>query len=429
MRVAVVGLVMGTAAALPGADAWAAGPPSPYAFAADAPSVEGSLSTADAERLAQGATYRSSLPVEGAFYYRLELDATSTAYVAVTAVPPPGTTVSATEGMRVSVQDGNSHSCSIDTVSIGTDRSPRPLTALGARDASRAGARCEKAGVYYVVVERIHREESAPDDWDLEIATVSEPRLDQAGETNAPEVWDSASPAPVTGEARRRPGGLGFATAASVGQGAWRDDLLPGETLFYAVPVDWGQQLHATAELSSSGGGDGVVARALTLSLYNPVRGYVDGGGALYDGRQREAGLRALPPVAHPNRYAVADRVSGMRFAGSYYLVVHLSEQVADKFGDGPFGMTLRVRVSGVPKNGPGYAGESDPRGVFAVTGRGGGTVAGGDAVGGDGGGAAGGGDTAMKLLAVGGLGGGTVLLAVLGVWVGVGRRRVGAGG
>ncbi|WP_308280444.1 hypothetical protein [Streptomyces lincolnensis] len=425
-------VVMGTSAALPGAGAWAVGPPSPYAFAADAPSVEGSTSTADAERLAPGTTYRSSLPVEGAFSYRLDLDATSTAYVAVTAVPPPGTTVAATEGMRVSVQDGNSHSCSIDTVSIGADRRPRPLTALGTRDASRAGTRCQEAGAYYLVVERIHKEESAPDAWDLEIATVSEPRLDRAGETNAPEVWDSASPEPVTGEVRRRAGGLGFATATSVGQGAWRDDILPGETLFYAVPVDWGQQLHATAELSSSGGGDGVVARALTLSLYNPVRGYVDGGGVLYDGSQREAGLRALPPVAYPNRNAVADRVSGMRFAGAYYLAVHLSEQVADKFGDGPFGMTLRVGVSGAPKDGPGYVGESEPRGVFAVTGSGGETVAGGDAVGGgggDGGGAVGGGDTSMKLLAVGGIGGGTVLLAVLGVWVGVGRRRVGVGG
>ncbi len=57
-----------------------------------------------------------------------------------------------------------------------------------------------------------------------------------------------------------------------------------------------------------------------------------------------------------------------MRFAGSYYLVVHLAAQVADDFGDGPFGLTLRVRLGGAARTGPEYAGESEPKGVFEVS-------------------------------------------------------------
>ncbi|MGW0332454.1 hypothetical protein ACWD0J_11385 [Streptomyces sp. NPDC003011] len=418
-RPAVVGVVLCLTAAVSGPSARAADPWTSYGFDADAQPVDGATSTGDAEALAPGTTYRSSLPVDGKLSYRLDLDASSTVYVSVTAVPGAGTTVSATDGIRVSVQDANSRSCSIDTASIGTDRRPRPLTALGTRDTSSgAGSRCREAGAYYVHVERVHRTGSSSDTWGLELAAVSEPGLGQAGATSAPEVWNSATPQPVTGEAEARQGASGFAGATAVGQGVWRDDILPGQTLFYAVPVDWGRQLYATAELGSSGDADGLVARALVVSLHNPVRGFVDDASAVYDGSQRAATLDPLPPVSYANRYAVSDRVSGMRFAGSYYLAVRLSEQVADKFGKGPYDLTLRVRVTGTATAGPAYAGEPEPRGVFEATARGGETAAAAEA------GTATRDDTAMRLLAAGGMGTGTALLMGLGVWMVLGRRR-----
>ncbi|MEV2210694.1 hypothetical protein AB0H86_04165 [Streptomyces sp. NPDC050997] len=418
-RAAVVGAVLCLVAMVSGPSARAAGPWDSYGFDANGRSVVGSASTGNATALAPGSTYRSSLPVDGKVYYRLDLDASSTVYVSVTAVPGSGTTVSATDGIKVSVQDADSHSCSIDTASVGTDRRPHPLTALGARDTSRAGSRCKSAGAYYVLVERVHRPGSSSDAWGLELATASEPALKQAGETSAPEVWDSAPPAAATGEATSRQGASGFAGATPVGQGVWRDDIVPGETLFYAVPVDWGQQLYTTAELGSSSDDNGLVARALVVSLYNPVRGFVDDASVVYDGSQRAAELEPLPPVGYANRYDVSDRVSGMRFAGSYYLAVHLSEQVADKFGEGPFDLTLRVRVTGASTAGPGYAGESEPQGVFDVTARGRQTAA-------AEGGTSTDGDTAMRLLAAGGIGMGTALLMGLGVWTALGRRRAG---
>ncbi|WP_406224405.1 hypothetical protein [Streptomyces canus] len=450
-RVAVVGIVLGAVAGAPGSPGFtasaspstsppaspstlaspsaSASPSSSYAFAEDAPSVTGAADTADADILEPGTTYRSSLPSGGKVYYRLQLDGTSTVYVAATAVPPTDAAVTPTEGVRVSLQDADGRSCSAaDTASIGAGRSPRPLTVWGARQLSPSRSLCQGAGTYYVVVERVLRTESSPGDWDLELAPVLEPRLRKAGSTSAPETWDSATPSPPAGAAVRVRGGGGFGSATALKQGVWRDDVRPGQTLFYEVPVDWGQQVYATADLSSSSGGGaggGFVPGGVNLALYNPVRGLVDATSISYNGSQKSGALAALPPVGYDNRYAVSDRVNGMRFAGAYYLVVHLAARVGEEFGDGPIGLVLRVRVTGETTVGPGYAGQSKPSGIFQVglLGRGSGAAAGqADPSVGDGGG--GGGDAGMKLVAVGGIGAGTVVLVVLGVWVVVGRRR-----
>ncbi|WP_437045875.1 hypothetical protein [Streptomyces sp. enrichment culture] len=411
--------VLCATAATPDRGAAATGPPDGYAFAADARPVEGADSAADAVRLAPGGTYRSSLPGNGTVHYRLPLDGTSNAYVAVTAVPRPGTAVSAADGIRVSVRDGDGGSCSLDSASVGAARSPRPVTAWGLRELSSGRTRCRDAGTYHVTVERTGPRRTAPDAWDLELAVFREPAPERPGATLAPGAWDSASPAPPAGEPRNRRGGAGFAGAAPLGQGVWRDGIRPGQTLFYAVPVDWGQQLYATAELDGSGGGRGYVPGAVRLALHNPARGRVADAGSGYGGGRTSVALAPVPPVAYANRHAAAGKVRGMRFAGAYYLVVHLAAGVADDFGAGPFGLTLRVRVRGSAQPGPAYAGESVPRGVFEVA-RGERAAAPGDR--------GAGGDPVMTAVAVGGIGAGSLLLAGLGVWTVTARRRAAAG-
>ncbi|MFF8591728.1 hypothetical protein ACF061_09800 [Streptomyces sp. NPDC015220] len=415
VRSAAAAALLGLSAAVPGPRAVAAGAPGPYDFTGGARSVSGAPTTADARPLEPGRTYRSSLPRNGKLYYRLRLDAASTAYVSATAVPGAGTTVSATDGLRVSVRDAHGGSCSYQATRFGTSRSPHPVAAWGAREASAGHTLCQGAGTYYVYVERIDASGSSPDTWPLELAVVTEPPLAAAGATRAPGTWDSASPGPVTGRAGDRAGGAGFATASPVGQGIWRDRVRPGQTLFYRVPVDWGQQLHATAELGGASGGSGYADGALTLALYNPVRGCVEEAYAGYSGRRTSAALAPLPPVAYANRYGFADQVKAVRFAGSYYLVVHLADQTAEVFGAGPYDLTLRVRVDGAAGPGPGYAGQSEPRNRFEVTAQDRNAAAPAGPAGGA---------TALRALAVGGIGSGTAVLAALGVWTLAARRR-----
>ncbi|EPJ38784.1 hypothetical protein STAFG_4192 [Streptomyces afghaniensis 772] len=425
VRLGAVAVVLGTTAAVvPGQAAAAAGAsgtaqsPSPYAFADDARSVKGARSTADAVALTPGTAYKSSLPSSGKVNYRLELDATSNAYVSVTAVPSPGSTVSVIDGIKVSVQDDDGTPCSDERASFGAARSPHPIAAWGRREISPTKPLCREAGTYYVTVERVDPkgEGSSPGAWDLELVAMTEPRTAKTGPTSAPEVWNSASPQPLQGEAEDRRGGAGFTGATPLDQGVWRDDIRPGQTLFYEVPVDWGQQLQVTADLgSSASGGTGYTPDALDLDLYNPARGPVADVGVGYNGGQKSGSLPPLPPVDHANRNAAIGQIGAMRFAGSYYLVAHLAESVADTFGDGPFPMTLRVKVSGQARSGPAYVGESEPKGVFEVSEQDREAAAEG---------VAGGDDTAMRVVAVGGIGTGSALLVGLGVWTVVARRR-----
>lgn len=401
-----------------------------YAFTPGARTVVGAPDTASAAELDARHTYRSSLPRAGRLYYRLRLTAAETAYVPVTAVPPSDAVVSATDGIRVSLRNANGTSCSYASARFGAGISPRPVTALGQRETGKA--LCQGGGTYYLLVERL--DSGRPDAtagagrWDLEIAPVTEPGLVRAGSTTPPPDGDSASPEPPSGRPRERSGGSGFATARTVGQGVWHTALTPGETRFYKVPLDWGRRLHASAELGGAQG-HGYVGGALTLSLYNPVRGAVDDTSAGYTGTAKPTALAPLPPVEYANRYAVPAGVTSVRFAGDYYLVVHLSTRLAEPFGPGPYEVTLRVRVDGRAHAGPGYDGGPVPEDVFtiseadraaALSGGLGDAVTG--AAGGQGAGD-GGGDGVMRLVAVGGIGSGTALLLVLGGWTVAARR------
>ncbi|MGW2885412.1 hypothetical protein ACWDDN_08670 [Streptomyces griseoruber] len=427
LRAVVLGVLLGSAVPAPAA---VAAPDVPsYVFADDVREARAATGASEAVRLESGATYKSSLEGGRKAYYRLELDAESTTYVAVTAIPRPGSTPAVGDGITVSVQDADSGSCSFESATIGAARSPQPVTAWGAREIRPGKGLCQRAGTYYVVVERSDTGtgETAADPWDLELAPVTEPALAGPGDTSTPRAWDSATPAPPPGEPVVRPGGAGFTAATAVGQGVWRDEVVPGETVFYRVPVDWGQQLYAEADLAGgtsssasgtgAGTGTGYVVDALELTLYNPVRAKVVARGTGYGGSQKSAALDPVPPVRYANRYAPTDPQNSLRFAGSYYLVVHLSTQVAEQFGDGPYEVTLGVRLGGTPEPGPGYLGRPVPSGVFGTdpgTGRSGGSAGAGD-------------DPVMRAVAAAGIGTGSALLLFLGGWTLIARRRASA--
>ncbi|MEU2063640.1 hypothetical protein [Streptomyces sp. NPDC013455] len=392
------------------------GRPGAYAFAPGARTVEGAGAAADAALLEPGRTYRSSLPRDGRLYYRLRLAAKDTAYVPVTAVPPADATVTSTDGIRVSLRDAHGTSCAYASARFGAGLSPRPVTAVGQREAGKA--LCQGGGTYHLLVERLDEQGSgaAAQDrpWDLEIAPATEPGLARAGATTAPPAPGSATPEPLAGTARDRRGGTGFATARPLGQGVWRTGLVPGETRFYKVPLEWGRRLHATAGLSGAPG-HGYVGGALDLSVHNPVRGHVGDLALGYTGTAKSAALAPLPPVEYANRYAVPTGVTTVRFAGDYYLVLHLSARLADTFGRGPFEVTLRIRVDGRAHAGPEYAGRPVPADVFTVTEQDREAVPTGATGGVD--------HRLMRVLAVGGIGGGTALLLLLGGWTVAARR------
>ncbi|MEU2431445.1 hypothetical protein ABZ611_18355 [Streptomyces sp. NPDC007861] len=420
-RVALAGMAaMCAVVALPGQVARAAGEPSAYTFDSGAERVRGAVTSSETESLKPGSVYRDTIKKDGKLYYRVDLDAETNAYVSVVVVPRQGAEAEYGDGVKVVLEDGSSTQCSSENAQFESAAYTRPIAAYAHRTIEPDSSTCQERGAYYVVVERTTKAPSAADDWDLEIRYDTEPGLKAAGPTEAPEDWPSASPAPPAGGPQKRLGGTSYSDAMSLGTGEWRDDIKPGQTRFYRVPVDWGQQLFVQADLGSSAAGDEYIGNAFVLSLDNPARGHVDQNTLSYQGKQTSMALDPLPPVAYRNRYASDSTVSAVRFAGWYYLSASISPEVAEEYGDTAVPLTLRVNVTGSANAGPGYDGDA---GVFAVT----------DddqeaAADGQSGPGAARSDT-MKVVATAGIGAGTVLVLGLGVWTLLARRAAGRTG
>lgn len=410
---------LGLFGALPGLSgtARAAEGPTAYALDPDAESVEGGTSTSDARRLDESTTYRDSIESGKTRFYQLDLDDGENAYVSATAVPALGSRVEFGDTFTVEMRDGDGEKCDSRQVQVlPTGDYPKPLTAYVTRtlDGKEFGS-CKEAGRYYVSVRRESKPASTQDAWDLELRFLSEPKLSAAGPTGAAGGWSSASPEPPSGAPEARAGGAGFSDATKLGAGEWTAKIDPGESLFYRVPVDWGQQLFTSAELGRSEG-SGIVSGAVSLAVYNPARGLVDSTETMsYNGERKSTVTDPAPPVDYANRFRYAANEKAMRFAGWYYVRVSLSPEVGERFGRQPYDLTLGVSVDGTAKDGPAYDG---PAGEFSVADAG--VEQAGD--GRNPGDAAGGGT--MTLVAAGGIGMGTVLVLGLGGWALLARRR-----
>ncbi|MFD8011010.1 hypothetical protein [Streptomyces sp. NPDC058955] len=405
---------VGTLTALPAAAAEDAPLPA-YAFDPSGQRIQGAASSADAVALEPGKTYRDTLKKDGAVYYRLNLDTTKNSYVSAVAVPKPGGKAEYGDGFRIEIQDGSGNRCGYQEVNFATGDHVRPLTGYARRMVHPDLSQCQDAGTYYVLVERESDATSTPDDWELELQHVTEPLLKKNGPDKLPESWPSGTPAPPAGGPQVREGGAGFHTAVSLKEGEWRADIRPGQTLFWRVPVDWGQQLFATAELGSSNAGDELVSNALALGLDNPARGFVDLQTVSYSGKPATAALAPQRPVAHANRSSYESATTAVQFAGWYYLTATLSPEIAEEYADTALPLILRVNVRGEKTPAPDY--DADP-GIFQVTGEDRDAAASGAS-----GAAAADGNTLMVALAAGGLGLGTVLLVGLGAWTLLARR------
>ncbi|QNP64225.1 hypothetical protein [Streptomyces genisteinicus] len=421
-RPALAGIAAACAVAVLPAPAAAAPEPGPYAFDRAAKPVSGTAVNTNGPSLQAGSVYKDRIGAGEKRYYRIDLDAVSNAYVSAVAVPEPATAVTYADELSVSVENRSGTACSEGEARFGSAAFPRPVADYASRRVDKESSTCQEAGTYYVLLERKGEAAASPEPWEVEIRFVTEPGLSGQGPTAAPDNWPSASPAAPAGGPVARAGGNGFHDATGLTQGEWQDEIRPGRTLFYRVPVDWGRQLFVSADLGSSTAADpGSVSNALVVALHNPALGLVDEeSGVYYDGKQKTLALDPLPPVAHENRYDSDSTVSAMRFAGWYYLSVTLSPEIAGEFGDGPLPLTLRVNVEGDARSGPAYDG---PAGDFQVTdddreaadsGRNAAEEADG---------------ATMRVVAAAGIGTGTLLVLALGLWTLLARRGAAARG
>lgn len=390
---------------------------SPYRTADGAKKAPGAKSSADAPMLRPG-IYTDTIGPGEVLYYAVTLDAKSGPFLSAVALPRPGASVAYGDGLRVVLESSDGTECSTGDASFGSGEQARPIADYAFRTVTEDGP-CHQGGPYYFRVERTSDPASDKARWPIEIRYMSEPGVRGTTPTAPPTRWNSASPSPPAGQPQQRRGGTGFNDAPALEDGVWKDRLRPGETRFYRIPLDWGQQLSGSLELANASmtKDSGYASGGLTYELYNTARGRVDGNSAGYDGEQRAVPLERTAPVAYTNRYNTSNReASGMRFAGWYYLVVSIHPEVGT-FTTGTIPLTLRLHVDGGPNAGPQYDGDAAAAG-FGLTD--------GDRK------AAEKGLTAaesarrdsLRFVAVAGIGTGTVLLLGLGAWTLAGRRR-----
>ncbi|MEU3721223.1 hypothetical protein [Streptomyces sp. NPDC031705] len=408
-----------------GAPSGSARPVPPYRPADGAKPVRGAASTADAPPLEAGTFYEDTL-APGERVYRLALDGTSTVYVSAVLHPPAGSRTGYGDGLEVEVMTSGGRACPNNPGRASFGYDPVPLGAVGQRRLEE-DAECQSPGTYYAKVTRTAAKDSSQEAWPVELLVMREP-APAAGTapTTAPGVWPSASPAlPVTDPVART-GGTGFNDARALGPGVWRDDLRPGQTRFYRVPLDWGQQLGIGAEIAKARMTKdyGSAANGLTVSVYSPYRGLVESKDTSYDGKQAAVTLPRTAPVAYENRFSDATAARPVRVAGWYYVAVTLGGKVGEFIEDAtPVPLTLRLDVSGGPAKAPGYreslaaagfgVGEADraaaKEGLTAPEA----AAARDDA-------------SVMRVVMVAGFGTGAVLLLGLGGWILLARRGAG---
>ncbi|MFE5858076.1 hypothetical protein ACFQ61_33280 [Streptomyces sp. NPDC056500] len=331
---------------------------SSYETAPDAQPVKGASSaSAGGPRLTPG-TYVDTISSGERKFYRVALDGTSNAYVSAVLAPPRDGTVSATDGIRVSLRSAEGAQCSVSNDITFGGTTPLPVADYSTRRIGK-GRECQTAGDYVYSVEWIGSSgASTASRWPVELKYMKEPGL-KAGAVmpSAPASWNTRLPQRVKGEAKGASGGSGFYDATPVGHGVWRDRLNPGESRFYRVPIDWGQQLFVDGDFGDAASDASSVAAGLRMTVFNTARGFVDDTGGDYRGTPTTLSM-STAPAAFANRISDQDDRSAMRFSGWYYLRISLDQRIS-----GPLPVTLRVGISGEPQDGPEYEGDATDAG------------------------------------------------------------------
>ncbi|MER7461817.1 hypothetical protein [Streptomyces sp. NPDC097981] len=423
-RAVLVGAAaLGLAAGLPGAVHAAPAPPQPaYRTADGAKKIEGGANSADAPLVAAGTVYTDTL-AQGERFYRLSLDDRSSVYFSAVVQPASGVAYDYGDAVEVEIMTSEGKRCPANPgrSSFGPDTAPVSVVA-GRR--LEEDAECQSAGVYFAKVTRSVGKDSGLRPLPVELRLQREPGLASgSAPAAAPSVWPSASPTlPVT-DAVTRVGGTGFNDARALGSGVWRDDLKPGQTRFYRVPLDWGQQLGLGAEIANARmtKSSGYASAGLRVTLYSPFRAEMADKDISYDGKQAGFTLPKTAPVTYENRFAADTGVRQARVAGWYYIAVTLGGKVAGFTEDAAaVPLTLRLDVTGKAARVPVYK--------ESLTAAGFGVGAADRAAAEDGltapeAAEAAGTRAVMRVVSAAGFGTGTVLLLVLGGWILLARR------
>lgn len=324
--------------------------------------IEGALTRDAAPALVPG-QYLDTIGPGEKRYYAVDLDDVSTVDFSATAVPQPGAAVDTFDVLRTRIAYGTDNSCETSTEHFFQKEGATPLTSAVARIPNEKGTgACDRAGRYWLVVERESKPGSDAARWPLELTYgVEEPLAKGLTPAQSQPEYGKGdkkdAPLP-TGDPRDVTGGTGFNDAKEIGQGVWRDKVLPSQTLWYKVPVGWGQQLWYDVEFANE---PTVHPRCGPTEprrfSRRPGRRSVAAPGSfspqtIYNGRPMALEMGTVP-VAWTNRHENNPNVIPVHTTGGFYIAVTLGAKAAEIAENPQIGVVLRVAVMGDELAGP----------------------------------------------------------------------------
>jgi Ca-activated chloride channel family protein len=323
--------------------------------------VSGTRQAAGAPTLTPGA-YLDRIGPNDTRYYAVDVPAGYTLYATASAVSPDD----GTDYLMYTSRFAGEEDCFDYGSGLKTD-GPVVTAALRwvAPDARSSpsstpggGGPCDKAGVQLIQV-KLDAVFQTDQTSALELLIGLEPPV--TGDAGPAGTKERADFTPPRGEPKDVVGGGSFGSASIVdGSGAYRDTVLPGETTFYKVHLDWGEGLAYQLRL---GGQDYVGGIFVRTAWYSPARAELDSAATAYYGEAATVPDSGKPLSGPPVRYRnrELDDASEVSVAGWYYISVFAAHT------DSQLPVTIDVSVTGKTHPVPKYDGNGqDPFGENA---------------------------------------------------------------
>jgi Ca-activated chloride channel family protein len=120
------------------------------------------------------------------------------------------------------------------------------------------------------------------------------------------------------------PGGTSYNDAPTIGAGSWSDTIRTSETLYYKVPVGWGQALRVTASFVSQTADQGIAGTQLVaMEVHDALRDDPLNRRLVQPGEDRRQISISTPPVTAPG--SAEAKVVPFKVAGDEYIVLNAS--------------------------------------------------------------------------------------------------------
>lgn len=321
--------------------------------------VQGGSSYADAPTISDGIWQDSISPGEELTYLFDGPPTDGTMYLSAT-IRPTNLDLGEVETVRFTIGSAEDSRCipqeyqGAGSMLVGYSA---PVAAIAVIPADRFTSCGE--GPHLLTIQAPRSEEERPleiivrPDGAVENVAELPPRLSDPTRWEVPEF-----PEAVAAEATEVLGSQSFGAAPTIEPGTtYVDDLLPEETLFYRVDVDWGQQLGCRVDITApQRPDDAPVVVSYLAEIYTPMRERIgsstgtSNAGSL-DWGQASSATHVSPPVLYRNREFTA-ALRSVSIPGGYYCAVRLAGQnrLAGLFGQMEF--TLRAEVFGTAGDG-----------------------------------------------------------------------------